>query len=478
MPVVPTLPERTVEPAQIGGISLPSFQSPAAPDAALKLLQTERQKVNQLVVLDADNQIAEFQTQLQTDLLSRQGKNAFGNLNEARTKWQAFQDKTLAGLTDEAQRRSVQGRFQARWADLNEVVQRHMAQQHIAFDNTTTADSIALSQQRVLQNYLDPIKIQQEADFQDSVIKDAANRHGIDPAWALTQNTSDRHLIIVGQMIEHGQWLQAKAYMDAIPQGTITPEDVLRFIGAYTTAQANQDKAMKAEKDASVLQDTIKAASGQLTLDDLTLNANHFQYTNEDYAKLKSDIERGGTTNPSVLLHFETAIRTGQPTTFRDLSGRTDLSNPDKIRLMGLLDEQSKSDHFSKTPVYEQAVKELRTAVTRKGPLESLDPQEQKTLLYTTQELWDRTAKGENPLTVSRELIKRIPQEEGFGVGPPALLPKYQTEDELVNAFKQGQITQQEFNNEALLFKQLREKEAIQQNVAERKKRLEQGRTR
>jgi hypothetical protein len=250
-----------------------------------------------------------------------------------------------------------------------------------------------------------------------------------------------------------------------------------RATAADARVQREAEKAAKAEKEQSVVTDAIAAVSGELSLDDLAAHAHQYNYTEQDYSNLQADIERGGSTNPNVLIHYETSIRTGQPVTFGELSGRKDLSNPDKVRLMGLLDAQSKTDHFSKTPVYEQAVKELRTAVSRKGPMESLDPQEQKTLLYTTQELWDRAAKGENPLTVARELIKRVPTDEGFGVGMPALLPKYKTEADLVSAFHQGLITRDSFNSEALLFKQLREKEAIQ-NAASQKQSLEKARTR
>ena len=242
---------------------------------------------------------------------------------------------------------------------------------------------------------------------------------------------------------------------------------ISRTMAQNAKIEHEADKRMKEVRNNAVLEDFISAANGQLSREQLEKNARRFGYSDEDFSKVRSEMERGGTTIPNVLLNLETSIRTGNPPDPRVIVGRSDLSMADKIRLLTLIDEvnqrnqEKKGDHFSKSPEYEQAFKEMKNAITRKGLMETLDPQEQKLFDIGIRQLWNRTAKGEDPITVAREFIARIPNEEGgFGIIAPILAPKFESEEKLLQAFKEGKISKAEAEQEAKNFERIRKEEA------------------
>lgn len=199
--------------------------------------------------------------------------------------------------------------------------------------------------------------------------------------------------------------------------------------------------------------------------------ARQFAFNDEDFTKLRNEIERGGASDPEVVSDYEVRIREGRGVGFREIVGHSEINKSDKQRLLGLIDQQRDEKHFSKLPEYQQAVREVRIAVSRKGPFETLDPQEQKLLLFSTKQLYDRVEKGEDPINVAREIAARIPEEQGGAIGLPDLLPKYPNEEALTRALKEGRVSKQEAAQEALLFKRMREK----QRAGEELKKKAQG---
>jgi hypothetical protein len=121
---------------------------------------------------------------------------------------------------------------------------------------------------------------------------------------------------------------------------------------------------------------------------------------------------------------------------------------------MGLITEQKDEKHFSKSPEYQEALKEIRAAVSPKGLMESFDKVEQQRNLFAIQELWNRVGKGgEAPMDVARDLQARIAREPTQGE-KPTFFPRFQNEDDLVGAFKRKQIDRDTFDKEAHLLKQ------------------------
>ncbi len=100
MPIVPRYPVPQVETAPLPAARVSAdapaaaFGVPAAPDLSgvqrvfAQIVEEERQKADQLAVLDADNQLAQLGTDLETRALSRRGKEAFGALGETADEWQ------------------------------------------------------------------------------------------------------------------------------------------------------------------------------------------------------------------------------------------------------------------------------------------------------------------------------------------------------------------------------------------------------
>lgn len=387
------------------------------------------------------------------------------------------ENKIRTELLKSTDRKPVQGAFQAH-------ISRRFPSQLISvksgalelLNNKQVADLNGLEETmlaQVARSQSEEERIEHVATYEEMITR--AERRGIlDPTDAEKKRSGFRQSVQFGSAIQDARvdpvgTLERLAEKYPLLDAKHMEAVISRAMTQSAKIERENEKLMKETRSNAILEDFIAAANGSLSREQLEKNARRFGYSDEDFSKLRGEIERGGTTDPNVLIGLETSIRSGKPPSMRSLAGRTDLSAEDKLRLFALIDQvaqrnqERKGDHFSKSPVYEQAVREVRTAISRKGPLESLDPQEQKTLLYATQQLWDRTGKGEDPLSIAREIISRIPSDEGFGVGAPMLAPKYATEDEMLDAFKQGLITEAEAEQEAKIFERIKQEQARKQ---------------
>lgn len=271
------------------------------------------------------------------------------------------------------------------------------------------------------------------------------------------------------KILENQAYLEATRAIRSTDDALKTTDDLLRRFPnidparlagleqrALAQAQRNEkvvEKALKDKRDQHVLDDSIAASTGLLSLGQLAENAKRYRYTDAEFRSLRSLIEQGGTTDPKVEIAYEALLRSGGAVRPSEITNNPHLDKTAKSKLLGLMQEGKDEKHFSKTPEYQEAVREFRTAVSRKGPLESLEPTEQKRLLLGQRELWDRASRGESPMAVSRELQARITPEEMAG-DAPLYYPQYQTKEELVQALQQGRISRDQFNDQALLFEQ------------------------
>ena len=241
----------------------------------------------------------------------------------------------------------------------------------------------------------------------------------------------------------------------------LDPDKTMQLLGVAQRRKADIDRETEKErerlKNMALLNDTMIAVSGAPQIPgQVDRNAREFGYTAADYRALTGAMEQGGITDPNEYTRLEVLIRTNQLTDYNQIAANRRLDRGAKSALMGLVEKQSDArteKHFSKLPEYQEASKELRLAVSGKGQLESLSEGEQQRYLSGLKELWNRSEKGENPMSVSRELQTRIPKEP-VQETKPAFFPSYQSEDELVNAFKSGKIDRQRFNTEAARLKQ------------------------
>lgn len=237
----------------------------------------------------------------------------------------------------------------------------------------------------------------------------------------------------------------------------IDPDKVLALEDRAQTRQREierqQEKIEKQVHDENVLMDTIDAVNGRMTQIDLDARAKARRYTREDYSAVRRAMEEGGVTNPQIYTDIERQIREGRWTDYGAIAANPNLDRQAKSTLMGLIQQAKDDKHFSKTPEYQEAKQELRVAVSPKGQFESLDKTEQARYLQGLRELWDRAGRGESPMAITRDLQERIAREPTQGE-KPLFLPRFQSEQDLVNAYRNRQIDRQTFDTQARLLKE------------------------
>lgn len=248
----------------------------------------------------------------------------------------------------------------------------------------------------------------------------------------------------------------------------IDPDKALQLLGVAHSRNLEIDRMReKVEKqvhEQNLLMDTMDAVNGKMTQLDLDARARARRYTPGEYNAVRRSMEEGGSTNPQVYVEMERLVREGKITDYSIITGNQELDRQAKSTLMGLVQQSKDEKHFSKSPEYQEATKELRAAVSPKGPMESFDRTEQARYLSGITELWNRTQKGEPAMAVSRDIQSRIAREPTQGE-KPLFLPRFQSEQDLIGAFRDKLIDRATFDKEAQM---LKEWQAYNKQEAER----------
>lgn len=236
MPRVPVLTQR-VDTAPLPGTKLSpgapaaAFQ-PAAPvdlSGAERFFQEERAKEDQVAVLDADNQLSQLGTDLQTQAFARKGKDALGATKEITQTWKAQSSAIEGTLATDRQKLAFRQRAQARYASLYDAVERHTASEAAAYDQQTTNAALVNRLNDAIANYQDPEKVAGAVAEQRAILTDYGRRTGIAPE-ALTQQLaaieSRTHAAVIDRMLSNGQDLAAQKYHDQVKDALVGQDAV------------------------------------------------------------------------------------------------------------------------------------------------------------------------------------------------------------------------------------------------------------
>lgn len=187
--------QQQVQRAPIRGGQINAQMSPDGAGAAMggalsqaggqiaQIAQQERQKADQLAVLEADNQLAEFETNRLYDpengALNRRGRDAFGLPDEVMEEYEKTASQIEGNLSSDRQRQAFQRAKQQRANSINLTIQRHVSRQMQEHDDQTTNSSLEMSRQNALNNFTDPERIELEVARQHALIADHAERNGL-----------------------------------------------------------------------------------------------------------------------------------------------------------------------------------------------------------------------------------------------------------------------------------------------------------
>jgi len=229
--------------------------------------------------------------------------------------------------------------------------------------------------------------------------------------------------------------------------------DVTGVLADFDRLDKVRKENEKVIHDQNLITDTIAAVSGTMTLPQLQEKAKTQRYTVEEFNTIRRAMEEGGVTDPNIAINMETQIRSNKLTDYNTVASNPSLDRATKSRLMGLITEQKDAKHFSKTPEYQEALKEIRAAISPKGVMESFDKVEQQRNLFSITEMWNRVSNGEKPMDVARDIQARIAREPTQGE-KPLFFPRFKSEEDLVNAFKNKQVDRNTFDTESYLLKE------------------------
>ncbi len=188
----------------------------------MRIAQEEKQKADQLAVLDADKQLSALETNLQynpqTGAMNRKGKDAFGLPDQIKSDWGKGIEEIQKNLHNDTQRMAFERSETSRWASLDSNIQRHVSGEIQKYDSEVTESYLANERDAASVNYMEPDRIALSLERQRTAIADHAQRNGLPSEWVklkISDSDSKTALSVLNRMLANGQDQLAKKSYDA-----------------------------------------------------------------------------------------------------------------------------------------------------------------------------------------------------------------------------------------------------------------------
>ncbi len=196
----------------------------------------EREKANQLAVLDADRRGSELETNVlyapvtksdgtpnpKPGALNVSGKAAFALPDTVMQEFDKESAKIEDGLSNAAQKNAFRRLSQTRRGEIDRQLQRHVSQQIKKFDDDTVEAYLNNERDAAAFNFGDPERISLAIQLQRGAIADYAGRQGLPADWVKAKGRdaeSKTHLGVIDRMIATENYDGARAYYDANHEG-------------------------------------------------------------------------------------------------------------------------------------------------------------------------------------------------------------------------------------------------------------------
>jgi hypothetical protein len=198
----------------------------AAPSQALQktadIIDRERQKADDLRVLEAETEAANYKTELFYDpnvgAMTKKGRDAFGVVDEFSPKYKKKIDEIATKLSTPAQRQKFMARASQYQVDLDGQLQRHVFAESQSYDNEVTEANLQATQNEIVLNYENPeAVIRGQQRLQDTILSHAS-RMGKGPEWTKAQvekSISRSNAAIVERFIDNGEDIKAEEFFKA-----------------------------------------------------------------------------------------------------------------------------------------------------------------------------------------------------------------------------------------------------------------------
>jgi hypothetical protein len=225
--------------------------------------QQERQRADQIAVLNASNQLADFETQRLYDpdsgALTVKGKDAFDLPEKVRADFDQRADAIEQGLATDTQRQAFQRLKADRWQSIDLTVRRHVFGEMDAYDQAEVANGVNNSIDLAIKNATDVRRVGVELNGAIDTLKSAAARRGVGPETLEAQIADVKtkvHAGVIDRLLENDNPAAARIYFDETKDQIAGDK-----VGAIEKAIAEGGLRKSAQQKA----DEIVAGGGSLT---------------------------------------------------------------------------------------------------------------------------------------------------------------------------------------------------------------------
>lgn len=196
------------------------------------LVAKEREKADTALLMEADNQLTQWQQKTMYDdggVYTRKGKNALDVTNQTLEQFEQTQAEIAKNLTNDAQKARYAQIVASRRNSLSNDLNRYEYTERQNYYGQVEKGQLETSMQGAALEYQDPAKVQQYRQKIDAVLASRAERLGLSPEAAqaerLETNSGMSTAVIQRMLVDSPQ--KAKGYFESF-KDTMTAEDQIR----------------------------------------------------------------------------------------------------------------------------------------------------------------------------------------------------------------------------------------------------------
>jgi len=215
-----------------GGTSLEQVgeASRSLSQIGMKYAVVQKRNADEVVVQEADNKAAIFQTDLELEIEKLKGKDAAGAYDKAKTDWSKMSEELDKSLANSEQKAALRSKLNTRFIKIQDYVKKHSAAQQVWYDNQVTEGGITVRREEAARKYTDDSIIDSSIAQQEQLRMQQAVRNGLSPKDDKTRSMIDQDISAT----------VAKVYNNRIIAGMENEAEALRK--KYSEFLTDEDK--------------------------------------------------------------------------------------------------------------------------------------------------------------------------------------------------------------------------------------------
>lgn len=191
-------------------------------------------EANQVATMDADSALQEWENEYlynpESGALNARGRNAFGLPEQSLSDFDKRASEVAANLNNDRQRQAFQKTVQARRAQIQSTVNRHVSRETEVYASEQTQSYVQRSREAAALNYNDPERIGMEIERQWGAIYAQGRREGWSPeamATAREQAVSNTQRVVLEQIMARDPGAAMRRYAQVAPEMLLADRQAL-----------------------------------------------------------------------------------------------------------------------------------------------------------------------------------------------------------------------------------------------------------